>query len=211
MKKRIFLVSIVFIVFCVFSSLSHSTPLNLTSGTPDIFSAFISVNYNSSTQNLNSQGFAFEIDDDGVGPAEQIVNGLMNLSATIDNSGNLISGSLTIQGTVPTLNYTSGTILTGNIIDFGFPDAGGDPLEFLFEVTGGDAAGIYGPKGGVIMSYTGFPGSFQSSFMNYGDGVSDTFSVSGEPVPEPSTIAMFLIGIGGLVVSKSIKISRKRS
>ena len=59
--------------------------------------------------------------------------------------------------------------------------AGGDPLEFVFDVTGGDAAGLFGPGGGVILSDANFGGSFAVDWDNLiggdpgtGAGVADT-------------------------------------
>jgi hypothetical protein len=68
-------------------------------------------------------------------------------------------------------------------------------------VTGGDLAADYGGIGasaGVILSATGFTGSFASDFDNLiggqlgsGSGVSDT----GVPVPEPSSFILTALGL----------------
>ena len=78
---------------------------------------------------------ALELKDDTIGSNETIVTGVFDLSASIDSSGLFTSGSLNISGTVPTLGFNSGTLLTGNLTAFGFSNFGGDPLEFLFDVT----------------------------------------------------------------------------
>ncbi len=206
MKKLLEIFSVVLIAVFLYSAPSQATPLNLTPGTPDVFSAFTDVFYDSEAQLFDSFGFAFELDDDGVGAPEPISGGLISITAAIDNSGNATAGSLVINGTVSTLGYNSGTLLTGNLVDFGFINGGGDPLEFLFDVTGGDAASLYGSTAGVIMSYTGFTGSFISSFSNFSDGVSDTSSNPlSFPVPEPSTIGLFILGIAGLAVTRTFK------
>ena len=155
-------------VLLLFGSIGQAAPLNLTLlDTPDIVSDFIDVTYDAAGDSFVATGFARELDDDGSVLPENIVNGTFNLAATIDAAGNLVSGSLTIGGTVASLGFNSGTLLTGDLTAFG------DPLEFLFDVTGGDAAGLYGgvgSVGGVIKDVTGFTGDFVVDFT--GDGLS---------------------------------------
>lgn len=177
-------------------STAQAMPLDLIlKPFPDIVSTFVNVSYTytAATDQFMSHGYAFELNDDG--SAEAIVGGTFDLIATITNLGVMSGGSLTIGGTVPTLGFGTGTILTGNLTDFGFQPAGGDPLEFRFDITGGDAAGLFGgngPGGGVIMSGTGFNGSFMEDFSS-SSGVADT-----GVVPEPATV--WLIGSGLLLV-----------
>ena len=177
-------------------SQAQAAPLNLTLlDFPDIVSSFIDVNYNAGTDAFTASGFALELDDDGSVPAEAITNGTFNLNASIDASGSLSSGSLSIGGTVASLGFTSGTLLTGNLTAFGFPDSGGDPLEFLFSVTGGDATGLYGSIGGIILSGgTGFTGDFNTDFTGNGSAVADV-----APVPLPAAVWLFGAGLLGLV------------
>lgn len=169
--------------------------------TPDIVSDFIDVSYDASTDSFTANGFARELDDDGSVPAEAITDGTFNISATIDGSGSLTSGSLSIGGTVASLGFNSGTLLTGSLTAFGFLDSGGDPLEFLFDVTGGDAAGLYGSIGGIILGATGFGGNFTSDFDNLVGGVPGTGSAVANvaPVPLPAAIWLFGAGLLGLV------------
>jgi len=183
-------------------SVAQAAPLGLTlNDFPDIVSAFIDVTYNATSDTLNANGFAEELDDDGSVPAEAIAGGSFSLTATIDASGALSAGSLSIGGTVASLGFNSGTLLTGTLTAFGFPDAGGDPLEFLFDVTGGDAAALYGGgsiPGGIILSDSGFPGSFDSNFDNLVDGVGSGVSDTGV-VPLPAAVWLFGSGLLGLV------------
>lgn len=190
-----------------FGSAAQAAPLNLVlNDTPDIVSSFIDVAYDAVTDTLTASGFALELDDDGSIPAEAIAGGSFDLVATIDGAGVMTAGSLTISGTVATLGYNSGTLLTGTLTDFGFPDAGGDPLEFLFDVTGGDAAGLYGGgslTGGIIMSATGFTGDFTSDFSNLISGIPGTGSGVADvaPVPVPAAVWLFgsaVLGLAGI-------------
>ena len=189
----------------VLSASAQAAPLNLTlNNTPDIVSSFIDVTYDAGTDSLIASGFAFELDDDGSVPAEAIVDGIFDLSATIDSTGALTGGTLTIGGTVASLGFNSGTLLTGNLTAFGFPNAGGDPLEFLFDVTGGDAASLYGGgsiPGGIILSDAGFTGDFGSDFDNLSGGVPGTgIGVSDvAPIPLPAAVWLFGSGLLGLV------------
>jgi len=177
-------------------SVAQAAPLNLTLlDTPDIVSAFIDVNYDAGSDAFTASGFALELDDDGSIPAEAITDGSFDLAANIDASGVLNGGTFSIGGTVASLGFNSGTLLTGNLTAFGFPDLGGDPLEFLFSVTGGDAAGLYGSIGGIVLTGgTGFTGDFAFDFSGDGTAVADV-----APVPLPAAVWLFGAGLLGLV------------
>lgn len=161
---------------------------------PDIVAGFVDLNYDASLDQLVANGIALELNDDGSVPAEGILNGAFDLTAAIDAAGNLTSGSLTISGSIASLGFNSGTLLTGDLTAFGFRDAGGNPLEFRFDVTGGDAAALYSPGlGGVILSETGFGGSFDADFDNQGasPGLANVAIV-----PLPGTLCLSLFGLG---------------
>ena len=184
-------------------SLAQAAPLNLTlNDVPDIVSQFIDVTYNATSDELTASGFALELDDDGSVPAEAIAGGTFDLSATIDATGSLSGGSLSIGGTVASLGFNSGTLLTGTLTAFGFPDTGGDPFEFLFDVTGGDAAALYGGgsvPAGVILSGTGFGGDFGSNFDNLSSGTGTGTAVANVgTVPVPAALWLFGSGLLGL-------------
>lgn len=173
---------------------AQAAPLGLTLiDKPDIVSAFIDVTYDATSDTLTASGFALAID---VPPPTPIVGGTFDLLATIDDTGALISGSLTVGGAV----LGGGPmLLTGVLNSFGFPSGPGDPFEFLFNVTGGDLAGLFGGIGslnGVILSGTGFPGDFTGDFDNLIAGIPGTGTGMADiaPVPEPATITLFLLG-----------------
>ena len=185
-----------------FSSAANAAPLGLTLlDAPDIFSSFIDVTYDASTDSLSAMGFALELND-GIG-VNDITNGMFTLDAVIDDAGNMSSGSFTIGGTIAALGYVSDTLLTGTLDAFGFAP-GGDPLEFLFTVTGGDAAALYGGSGGMVLAGTGFSGSWASDFDNLisgipgtGQGVSDVAAV-----PIPAAAWLFLTAILSLAATR---------
>jgi len=190
------------------SSLSHAAPLNLTlNDSPDIVSSFITVDYNSATDVLTASGFANQLDDDGIGTPLNIAGGTFDLAASVLDDGTLAGGSLAIGGTVAGLGFNSGTLLTGSLTDIGFNIAGGDPLEFLFDVTGGDAAGLYGSLGGIILNSAGFGGSWAISFSSGPfQAIADVGTVGAVPIPA----AVWLFGtalVGFIGMSRRRKVA----
>lgn len=130
--------------------------------------------------------------DDGIGAAEGIAGGSFTLNAVIDETGDASSGSLSIGGTVDVFGPS---LLDGVLVDFGFIDAGGMILEFLFSVTGGDLADEYGginAEFGVILDTRdlGYSGDWTKDFLLNG-GVADTAAI-----PAPAGLA--LLGLAGL-------------
>jgi len=166
---------------------------------PDIFAGFGSATYTAATDQFVITMQPQTIFSGGVNYG--IVAGLADytLIAEIDDFGNLVSGSLTINGTAGGLGFNSGTLLTGTITEFGF-DTALAPFEFVFDVTGGDAAGLWGSEpGGIILTGTGFGGSFGSDFSSAFAGTSDT----GVVIPEPSTGLLF--GVALLILGLSAR------
>lgn len=200
--------AVIFGLIALFSSLSAATAkadslLNLQlAGSPDIVATLLNVDYNATTDAFSvSGGFGFELDDDDTPPNETIVGGNLSINAQIDDTGALQpGGTVTVSGTVPTLGFGSGTLLTGTLDSFGFAPSGSGSsiLEFLFTVTGGDAAPLYAPapRGvGIVLDNTGFTGSFASNFGVAFMGTADIAPA----VPEPSTLTLALFGSLGLI------------
>lgn len=190
-----------------YGAVAHAAPLGLNLlPFPDIASTSIDVEYDAVSDSFTAYGAAVTLNVGG-GP-QNITGGVFDLDAVIDGNGDLAAGTntITISGIVSTLGYSSGTLLTGTLTDFGFIDPpGGDIFEFLFSVTGGDLAASFGSLGGVILDAnflsSAFYGTFTADFHNlgqggtgYGAGTSDT-----APVPEPATLALVLLGGGGLL------------
>ncbi len=183
----------------LFSPGAWAAPLNLElADDPDIMSDWINVSYNAETQRFTANGVAMTYYDGNT--QEDINGGNFEISAIIDNDGNLISGNLTIGGTVPTLTgLNSGTLLIGELNGeyFGF---GANLLEFTFTPNGGDAKDDFiavNPLGGVLLTYgmfSSFPGSFTNNFSNLGMGYCDT-----APVPIPGAIWLLGSGLIGLL------------
>jgi len=203
-KTLIFLATLLFAFLTAVPA--GATPLGLTLNPfPDIFSSFIFMKYIEHDEEFSADGSALTLNDGS--SSLDISDGLFSLDAQINSSGVFHSGTLTIGGRVLEGPATgSGPLLTGDLTAFGFGGTD-DPLEFLFNVTGGAASDLYGgigATGGVILSstYTTFNGAFTSDWLSL--AVSDT-SHTGTPIPEPGTV--FLLGIGLIGIAR---FSRKK-
>jgi|GEM_PF-763370 len=190
---------------------ANAALIGLTSQPPDITAFFISVNYDATTDALTANGFATNLDLDGVAPPDYSITAprAFTISATVDSSGVASGGTLVINGTVPAVGAVSGTLLTGTLTQFGYSTTpGGEIFEFVFTVEDddGDLASSFKPLAGVILDAidTGFGGSFTSDFSNSGFGNADTF-----PVPEPATLSLLLLG-GTAIACRRIRRSRAR-
>lgn len=185
-------------LFLGMSGLAQAAPLNLTLlPEPDISAAFIDVTYDATADSLTASGFALGLATGG--SLQSIAGGTFDLVASVFDDGSLLGGTLSIGGTVAGLGFNSGTLLTGDLTAIGFNQAN-DPLEFLFSVTGGDAAGLYSAGlGGIILGNAGFGGNWTGNFS------SNPFAAVADVgvVPVPAAVWLFgtalvgLLGIGG--------------
>ncbi len=179
-------------------AVATAMPLDLTQlDTPNILAGFIEVTYDG-LGSLDALGFALELDP-GTGPVPIFDFGDFFLSAQVDSFGNLLSGDFSVTGTVVSLGFTSGLLLEGSLTDMGFPVVpGADTLEFLADVTSGDAAGLFGPVVGVILSNSGYAGAWDQPFDN---GFGFTSEATIAPIPEPGAGTLTLFAVGALVVA----------
>lgn len=199
---------------------SHAASLGLSQikkATPDIFSGFVTVNYNASTDVLTATGMAFTLDA-GSGPVN-INAGSLSLNATINDSGILTLGSFTIGGKIPSMGFNSGTLITATPTAFGFepgPPAS-ETLEFFLTVTGGDAAALYGGVGskltGLFLHDSGYPGPGGSGgangfSANFGSGQAAATSDFVAMIPLPASVWMALPIAGMIVAGKIIRRNR---
>lgn len=211
-SKRIFKnAAFALLIVGLFTSAASAALIPLTlDDSPDLFSSGIDVVYSGGT--LTATGWTTQMDHDGDGDYTAITEntswGSFSLSAAIDGSGALSSGSVTLDGEIAGLGYTSGTLLTGTLTDFGFDETGGEILEFVFTVTGGDAAGLYGSGPvGMIMNSTGFDGSWGDGFDNYnedwgGGPMTGNAQSSTAPIPEPATLVLLASGAAAMLLKR---------
>lgn len=185
---------------------------------PDIFSGYIDTTYDAGSNTFAASGWALAI---GIGSPDDPINfdefGTFSISAAIDEAGAVSSGSLTLTGQV--LGYGStGPLLTADnpsffnafFADTQNPDSDVAIFEFLFDVSGGDMAEIFGGSGakvGVILGCVSvggdvaqnqFTADFDNLFGNgpgYGSAVSDTAN----PIPEPATVSLLAFGTAALL------------
>ena len=183
-----------------------------------------SLTYDASTGDFNVQaaGLFFASNNlPGGNTQVPIAGGAAVIDLTVDKSGNLLSvGSLTLTGSIDLdqdgTADVGGTLLTGEVTQFGAAAAGPAPWEFdgLITITGGaltqssvplSGGGSFsdlfavGEVGGfdlvVGQQVSGTLGDFMSSF----NGSSIKGPVFGASLPEPSSLA--LCGLGLLALS----------
>jgi hypothetical protein len=183
--------------------LSPSLPPDLNVGTPG------DVTYDSSTSDFEALGY---LADYTGGSVTLSYGDVFNLAATINGSGALTAGTLSIFGDVGS-GYEA--LLTGDLATgssgtaWGYNNGGNvNWFSFLFTVTGGNADvvsdfGGAGAAGGINLyaqfsstpGSTPFSGTWGGDFNNNaldaynGNAYADVF-----PVPEPSSSMLLLVG-----------------
>lgn len=136
------------------------------------------------------------------------------IAAGAELDGEAVTGTLVITGKTDS-HPTAGTLLTGDL--FAFRSTGGQQMEFLYRVTGGELSGVsslygvLGTVGFVVLDATGFLGDFDNSFDNFdgngpgtGAAVADTFT----SVPEPGSLLLVVFGVVGLAVGARLRSKR---
>jgi hypothetical protein len=148
---------------------------------------------------------------------ESAINGLdgtgfrINVSHPANRFEAAPSGTISITGQIPDLGYTSGTLLTGDIIEFGWVESGdaNSPyeLQLVFAVTGGDTAGLFDGTAAIGLTQTDFPGGWDEDWVNAGEGHSVTADYTPSPVPVPGALLLFGSGLLGLARARTRKTS----
>ncbi len=189
---------------------------------PDLTGSYMDSGYDAGSGAFLVTGWTTDYNiSDGHGGATDVGVSVLDaytLSATINNSGVLTGGTITIDGAVGNGN-TSVTLLTANLVTgaagtaFGYGDGGNNLFQFRFNVTGGTLASAFGgtgAAGGVILDAwfdpTGdnpFTGSWAGSFDSHGSqvGAIDCFAV-----PEPSS--GLLLSVGGALLMGAYRCRR---
>ena len=185
-------------VFLFLSTSIQAMPLGLNLGFPDVTSGVITTTYNAKSKKFTAIGVAVAFNNPPNDHVD-VWDGEFDLKATIDNSGKLLSGTISVTGRRELAANPIETLVEGNLTDFGY-QAGG-PFEFLFDVTGGCLT-CFDPllPGGILLdAKSNFAGSFTNDFDGTG-GVSDT-----APIPVPAAVWLLGTGIFGLLTASRRK------
>jgi len=190
---------------------------------PDISALALTTNYFSSSEVFEATGFASELTYNGFtyqisstsNTPEYILEANINdsgvftagVSSFIEIGGVLSSNTSNTNNNGLPAGYTasSSSLLSGKLTQFG-SDTG--ILYFLFEVTGGDAAGLFGgfgSIGAIILRGSGFSMDWAESFSRV-DAQSDNGIRA--TVPEPTSIWLLgsaIIGLAGFSRRKKNK------
>ncbi len=194
-------VSVAIVATAIVGTLSttNAMPLNLSTGNPDITVDPVDISYDSVSDVFSAVGTvssAFSaVNATGAAVPITVGTGTFNLTAMIDNSGNLAGpGALTITGDI---GHGVQTLVAGSLTAFGFDDsakfAGLGVFEGLFGVTSSAASLGYGSTAGIIMSSADLPLNWNFAVNFEGTAPSDTFKTA-----EPSAIAFVLVGFVSL-------------
>lgn len=197
--------------FAVGSASATPIPGLVQTPFPDITTEFVSLQY---TPNINDEGMfvamggAIGFKSSSASPA-LISGGMTIITAQLSSLGTVVdSGDITISGSIG--GAPSETLLTGDLLQFGFDDTFGAPFGFLFQVSGGSLEAVFG---GTNATFTTFlsPGStnfsgFANEFHNdAGAGQANT----GTPIPEPSSATLLAAGL--LAMANAARRSKKSS
>ncbi len=162
-------------------------------------SSSIQTTYAASTDTFTVTGFLTQFTKTSLPADSHTASGSYTLTATVNDSGALVTGILLVTGSVNDLGFHSPSdpgLLKVNLTQFGFSGSQNSTVfEFIGNVTGGSLSSYYstGQVGIVLNPGTGtnFGGSFASDFHggSAGAGTVDNFGV-----PEPATLGLLLAG-----------------
>lgn len=198
------------------ASVSQAASLGLTSGSPDVFTNSMAINYQAGSFTAISDSNQIISVITPTATYDTNGEGKFDLEAQIDASGHLTGGTITITGSlysdtvsVPDVTYNpSSVLLIGTLTDFGYSlSTGGAEFQFKFNTTGGLFTTIGFPGlGGVILTST--DARFGSSFLSFANTISDApgkGDTIGLAVPTPASWA------GGMALAGMLVVARGRS
>ncbi len=161
---------------------------------------------------FDSAGFVSSVIDDITGSIDYTTDPISDFKISLNldpATGAALSGTFDLLGTAPAYGASSGTLLTGSILNFYSPNASqaaaaidGQEFQFVFNVTGGDLASHFGD---IAVDLHGVDaGSFNGSFgagTSFDDSDFNAFTdtYSAPVVPEPSSMVLLAIGAAALI------------
>ena len=170
---------------------------------PDVASFDINFNYVSSTHIFTAIGQSQNLQLPGSPTPTRLDQfGSYTLSANIDSSGNLMSGSnkLTVTGKLASKGFTSTPLLQGDITSF---TKTADEFFFAFTITGGSfyERGYRGNGGTLItdLSDANYPGSFSGDFSTTSFGALADVRLAPD---SGSTFSILGFGLTGLCLAR---------
>jgi hypothetical protein len=201
MKPMRYILAFFILAICL-PRIASALPLDLAPSPPDMSFGFVTVAYSAASDTLTVQGFATNFLDD-LGVSQTVDGGELNMTAIIDDGGNLISGSFVITGTIPSLGLLSGTLLTADLTLFGdINPIDLDTFNFLAASTGGDLSGTYGSLIGVILNGTGgFANDWSVDFGQSFTGSADITTPQGS-APVAATWPLLGLGLLGMAYTR---------
>ncbi len=186
---------------------------------PDILSQFIDVTYDSEIDSLLATGFSLQLKvedgffltiENGGFDIDIITAGMGSASSGLSAPDDLlVTGSIDVDG--DDMPDIMGVLLTGTVLSgrFGATETGPGIMDFEFEVTGGELAGVeedeplflLGSTVGTILSLgenSSFTGSFDEDFDNLISGIEGSGAGTADTAPVPEPGSLLLLGSGAL-------------
>lgn len=198
-----------------FSFTSEAASLDLLQAYPSIQASDLEVHYNAASGELTAGSTLFSwLTYDTGSLATSVSSADYQLSVMLDSAGTLQSGTFSISGGISELGIAPGSsLISGNVIAFGFTDGDVDLFDFVVGNLSGALAADYGTALGINMvTYVGggfggtFTADFAASAMSDNFATDPSFADGLSSVPLPGAIWLFASGLvammGGLRLKK---------